>query len=82
MYIVSVVGDPDNYPVGQQYVALTIDQFGPIVQGQMPAGDAVATAMNGGQATCWSNVFNPVTNSYINTATADQVPDLYEACRL
>lgn len=82
MYIVTVVSDPYLYPVGQQYVNLTIDQFGPIVQGQMPAGDAVANAMNSGAPTFWSNVFNPQTNTYINQATADQVPDLYQACNL
>jgi hypothetical protein len=82
MYIVTVVSDPNNYVVGTQYVALTIEQFGPIVQGQMPAGDATATAMNSGQPTCWSNVFNPTNNTYINSATADEVSQLYIDCNL
>lgn len=82
MYIVTVVADPDNYLVGTQYVSLTIDQFGPIAMGQMPSGDAVANAMNSGLATCWSNVFNPQTNTYINSATQDQVPQLYSDCNL
>ena len=82
MYIVTVVADPNNYPVGTQYLGLTIEQFGPIVMGQMPSGDATANAMNSGMPTCYSNVFNPETNSYVNQATPDQVPDLYQACNL
>jgi hypothetical protein len=82
MYIVTVLSDPLLYPVGTQYTTLTIEQFGPIVMGQMPSGDATANAMNSGQPTFWSNVFNPETNSYVNQATPDQVPDLYAACNL
>jgi len=82
MYIVTVVADPNNYPVGTQYVNLTIEQFGPIVQGQLPSGDATANAMNSGEPTCYSNVFNPTNNTYINQATEEQVPDLYLACNI
>ena len=82
MYIVTVVADPENYVVGTQYVSLAIEQFGPIVQGQMPSGDATANAMNSGAPTCWSNVFNPTNNTYVNQATPGQVPELYIDCRL
>ena len=82
MYIVTVVADPNNYPVGTQYLGLTIEQFGPIVTGQLPSGDATANAMNSNQPTCYSNVFNPTNNTYVNQATPDQVPDLYQACNL
>jgi hypothetical protein len=63
-------------------VNLTIEQFGPIVQGQLPSGDATANAMNSGEPTCYSNVFNPTNNTYINQATEEQVPDLYLACNI
>jgi hypothetical protein len=82
MYIVTILADPENYVVGTQYLSLTIDQFGPIVQGQLPSGDAVANAMNSGMPTCYSNVFNPTNNTYINTATPDEVPQLYNDCKL
>ena len=82
MYIVTVVSDPLLYPVGTQYVNLTIDQFGPIAMGQMPSGDATANAMNSGQPTFWSNVFNPQTNTYTNSATVSELPRLYLDCNL
>jgi hypothetical protein len=82
MYIVTVLSDPLLYPVGTQYTALTIEQFGPIVMAQMPSGDAVANAMNNNQPTFWSNVFNPTNNTYVNTATEEEVPQLYIDCRL
>ena len=82
MYIVTVLATPDIYLVGSQYISLTIDQFGSIATGQMPSGDATANAMNGGQPTVYSNVFNPTNNSYVNQATPEEVPQLYIDCRL
>ena len=82
MYIVTVLATPDIYLVGSQYVNLTMDQFGSIVTGQNPSGDATANAMNGGQPTVYSNVFNPTNNTYVNQATPDEVPQLYIDCNL
>jgi len=83
MFIVTVLADPELYTVGQQYRALDVNTFGQIATGQMPSGDAVANAMwTGGNATCYGNVFNPINNTYINYATAEQIPALYVECEL
>ena len=83
MFIVTVVSDPDLYTVGQQYRSLDVATFGQIATGQMPSGDATANAMwTGGNATVYGNVFNPTNNTYINTATPEQIAVLYVECEL